>query len=225
MQPRRIDVLAGWQIAPVCKALILMALVLSVVTRVLALGLVAAVRPVLDAPALRGPLGGVAGGSGISGRTGTRVAGHIVAANHRTRARDDARLGLAWAGAVVVDLLAERWRVRLDPRVHGVSYSVLPLGRQDLQALAVPWIVLSAGNCAAAGIERNTIAAAASIEPASLLLTWNSSHSSLYVGLWPEEGTGRLGHCDINLVQSTTRVHSRETRPTGPYRYCLFSPA
>jgi hypothetical protein len=140
-------------------------------------------------------------------------------------ARDDARLGLAWAGAVVVDLLAERWRVRLDPRVHGVSYSVLPLGRQDLQALAVPWIVLSAGNCAAAGIERNTIAAAASIEPASLLLTWNSSHSSLYVGLWPEEGTGRLGHCDINLVQSTTRVHSRETRPTGPYRYCLFSPA
>jgi hypothetical protein len=30
-------------------------------------------------------------------------------------------LGLAWAGAVVVGLFAERWRVRLDPRVHGTN--------------------------------------------------------------------------------------------------------
>jgi MscS family membrane protein len=39
-------------------------------------------------------------------------------------------LALAGVGAVVVDLIAERWHSRLDPRLQAVSYSVLPLGRQ-----------------------------------------------------------------------------------------------
>ncbi len=42
-------------------------------------------------------------------------------------------LAVAWAGAIVIDLIAERWRSRLDPRVQSVSYSVLPLGRQVLK--------------------------------------------------------------------------------------------
>ncbi len=42
-------------------------------------------------------------------------------------------LGLAWAGAVAVALMAERWRSSLDPRVQAVSYSVLPLGQQVLK--------------------------------------------------------------------------------------------
>jgi MscS family membrane protein len=39
-------------------------------------------------------------------------------------------LAVAWAGAVVTDIVAERWRNRLDPRVRAMTYSVLPLGQQ-----------------------------------------------------------------------------------------------
>ena len=39
-------------------------------------------------------------------------------------------LGLAGIGGVIVDLIAERWRLQLDPRMQAVSYSVLPLVRQ-----------------------------------------------------------------------------------------------
>ena len=42
-------------------------------------------------------------------------------------------LALAWAGAVVIDLLADRFHSRLDPRVQTVSFSVLPLLRQVLK--------------------------------------------------------------------------------------------
>lgn len=39
-------------------------------------------------------------------------------------------LAVAWAGAVVTDIVAERWRNRLDPRMRAMTYSVLPLGQQ-----------------------------------------------------------------------------------------------
>jgi MscS family membrane protein len=39
-------------------------------------------------------------------------------------------LALAWAGAAVTDMIAERWRSRLDPHMKAMTYSVLPLGRQ-----------------------------------------------------------------------------------------------
>ena len=42
-------------------------------------------------------------------------------------------LGLAWAAAIIIDLLADRWHASLDPRINAVSYSVLPLGRQVLK--------------------------------------------------------------------------------------------
>jgi MscS family membrane protein len=42
-------------------------------------------------------------------------------------------LGVAWAAAGVVDLVADHWQTHLDPRVQAVSYSVLPLGRQVLR--------------------------------------------------------------------------------------------
>ena len=95
--------------------------------------MVAAVRPLADAPGFRGPV-----------RVGLAVAGFRAAleiASPATLSRTfiERALGLifflavAWAGAVVVDLIAERWRSRLDPRVQSVSYSVLPLGRQVLK--------------------------------------------------------------------------------------------
>jgi MscS family membrane protein len=44
-------------------------------------------------------------------------------------------LALAWAGAVITDIVAERWRSRLDPRMKAMTYSVLPLGRQVFKLL------------------------------------------------------------------------------------------
>ena len=111
-------------------ALLLMGAVLWIVTRLLALGVVRAMRPALDAPGLRGPLRVLLAVIGF--RAALDLAPPATLSRlfiERTLALMFA-LGLAWGGAVVVDLLAERWRLRLDPRVHGVSYSVLPLGRQ-----------------------------------------------------------------------------------------------
>jgi len=114
-------------------ALLVMALALWMVVGFLSWAMVAAVRPLVDAPGFRGPV-----------RVGLAVAGFRAAleiASPATLSRTfiERALGLifflavAWAGAVVVDLIAERWRSRLDPRVQSVSYSVLPLGRQVLK--------------------------------------------------------------------------------------------
>ena len=114
-------------------ALLVMALALWMIAGFLSWAMVTAVRPLADAPGFRGPV-----------RVGLAVAGFRAAleiASPATLSRTfiERALGLifflavAWAGAVVVDLIAERWRSRLDPRVQSVSYSVLPLGRQVLK--------------------------------------------------------------------------------------------
>ena len=114
-------------------ALVLMGLVLWIVAGFLSWAIVAAMRPLVDAAGFRGPL-----------RVGLAVAGLRAAmelAPPATLSRTfiDRGLGLifslalAWTGAVLVDLIAERWRSRLDPRAQAVSYSVLPLGRQVLK--------------------------------------------------------------------------------------------
>ena len=114
-------------------ALLVMALTLWMVAGFLSWVMLAAVRPLVDAPGFRGPL-----------RVGLAVAGFRAAlelASPATLSRTfiERALGLifflavAWAGAIVIDLIAERWRSRLDPRVQSVSYSVLPLGRQVLK--------------------------------------------------------------------------------------------
>jgi MscS family membrane protein len=58
-------------------------------------------------------------------------------------------LALAWGLAVIVDLLAERWQSRLDPRLTGISYSILPLGRQIVRwviyLFALLWVVRAWG--------------------------------------------------------------------------------
>jgi MscS family membrane protein len=58
-------------------------------------------------------------------------------------------LAVAWGLAVIIDLLTERWSSRLDPRLAGMSYSVLPLGRQILRWIififALLWVVRAWG--------------------------------------------------------------------------------
>ena len=114
-------------------ALIAAAVVLWIVGGFLSWVLVAAIRPLIDAPGFRGPL-----------RIALVVAGLRAAmefAQPATLPRTFVEralamsffLAVAWAGAVAVDLVTERWRSRLDPRMQAVSYSVLPLGRQVLK--------------------------------------------------------------------------------------------
>ena len=114
-------------------ALLVMGVALWIVTGFLSRALVAVLRSLVDAPGFRGPV-----------RVALLVAGFRGAmefASPATLSRTflERALGLilslaaAWAGAVAVDLIAQRWHSRLDPRMQAVSYSVLPLGRQVLK--------------------------------------------------------------------------------------------
>src|SRR3974390_1200234 len=53
-------------------------------------------------------------------------------------------LVVAWAGAGVTDIIAERWRARLDPRMRAMTYSILPLGRQIVKMFLFLIAVLAA---------------------------------------------------------------------------------
>ncbi len=162
-------------------ALIIMALVISVLTRLLALGLVAALRPVMDAPALKGPL------RVLLAVAGFRAALELAPPATLSRVFIERALalmlalGLAWAGAIAVDLFAERWRVRLDPRVHGVSYSVLPLGRQILRLSLFLFAILSV--VSAWGYNTSTILAGLGVGGLAVALAAQKTIENLFGGI------------------------------------------
>jgi MscS family membrane protein len=90
-------------------------------------------------------------------------------------------LALAGAGAVVVDLIAERWSSRLDPRVHAMSYSVLPLGRQILKLslfLAAILTILSIW-----GYNTSTILAGIGVGGLAVALAAQKTIENLFGGL------------------------------------------
>jgi MscS family membrane protein len=114
-------------------ALLLMGLAIWIIAGLLSHLLVTVVKPLVPAPSFRGPL---------------RIMMVVVGFRLALLAAPPAALSdlyiqralglsvsvaLAWAGAVLIDLASTRWSSRLDPRVHAVSYSVLPLGKQVLK--------------------------------------------------------------------------------------------
>jgi MscS family membrane protein len=162
-------------------ALILAALVLLVVTRVLAIGLVRGVRPVLDAPALRGPLRVLLAVAGF--RAALELAPPATLPRlfiERTLAMMLA-LGLAWVGGVVLDLFAERWRVNIDPRVHGVRYSVLPLGLQILKLSLFLFAIL--GVLSVWGYNTATILAGLGVGGLAVALAAQKTIENLFGGI------------------------------------------
>jgi MscS family membrane protein len=114
-------------------ALLAAALTLWIVAGFLSWVIVAAIRPLVDAPGFRGPIRVVLTVAGL------RAAMEFAPPATLSRTFIERALGMifflaiAWAGASAVDLVTERWRARLDPRMQAVSYSVLPLGRQVLK--------------------------------------------------------------------------------------------
>jgi MscS family membrane protein len=90
-------------------------------------------------------------------------------------------LALAWVGAVLVDLLGERWRLRLDPRMKTMTYSVLPLGRQILK-LCVFLIAILAG-LSAWGYNTTTIMAGLGVGGLAVALAAQKTIENLFGGI------------------------------------------
>ncbi|HJT89774.1 MAG TPA: mechanosensitive ion channel family protein, partial [Bryobacteraceae bacterium] len=162
-------------------ALLLMAVVIAAVTRGVAAGVIAAVRPLCEVPGLRGPL------RVLLAVAGFRIALELAPPATLSRVFLERALtlilalGLAWAAAVVVDLFSERWRVRLDPRVHGVSYSVLPLGRQIVKLALFLFAIL--GVVSAWGYNTSTILAGLGVGGLAVALAAQKTIENLFGGI------------------------------------------
>jgi MscS family membrane protein len=124
-------------------ALAIMGIALWFLAGLLAWALVRVVHPIMKMPEFRGPVRVAFAAAGF------RAALEIAPPATLSRLYVERAIGLAfllalaWAAALVVDLVTERWRSRLDPRVQAVSYSVLPLGRQIVKLLLYLFAILT----------------------------------------------------------------------------------
>jgi len=162
-------------------ALLLMAIVLWLLAGWVSQVLVALARPLVGIPAFRGPL------RACLAVTGFRLAMELAPPSTLARLYIDRALALifslsvAWAGAVVIDLLGERWRLRLDPRMQAVSYSVLPLGRQMLKLLL--YLIAILGVLSAWGYNTSTILAGLGVGGLAIALAAQKTIENLFGGI------------------------------------------
>ena len=162
-------------------ALIVAAPVFWLMSGLLAWAILAAVRPLLNAPAFREPLQVCLTSSGLLA--------FMPFASPSTLPRLYVEralglmffLGIAWGCAVAVDLLAERWQSRLDPRAHAVRYSVLPLGRQVLKLSIFLIAILSV--LSAWGYNTSTILAGLGVGGLAVALAAQKTIENLFGGL------------------------------------------
>jgi len=162
-------------------ALVTMALALWILAGFLSRALVAVARPLVNAPAFRGPLRVWLAVAGFRG------AMEMASPSLLPRLYIERTLGLifflavAWMGAVVVDLIAERWHSRLDPRAQAVSYSVLPLGRQVLKLSLFLIAILSV--LSAWGYNTSTILAGLGVGGLAIALAAQKTIENLFGGI------------------------------------------
>ncbi len=90
-------------------------------------------------------------------------------------------MALAWAAAVIIDIVAERWHSHLDPRVQAVSYSVLPLSRQVLKLALYLFAVLSV--ISAWGYNTSTILAGLGVGGLAVALAAQKTIENLFGGI------------------------------------------
>lgn len=162
-------------------ALILMAAVLWIVAGLITWALRAPMIRIAGSPAFGGPLR-----TGLV-VTGLRFALTLTPPAPLPRLFIERALGLilslttAWAGAVVIDLLAQRWYARLDPRVQTISYSVLPLGRQILKVSL--FIIAILGVAGAWGYNTSTILAGLGVGGLAVALAAQKTIENLFGGI------------------------------------------
>jgi MscS family membrane protein len=90
-------------------------------------------------------------------------------------------LGLAWAGAVIIDYVGERWRSRLDPRMKAMTYSVLPLGRQMVKLLL--YLIAFLAVLTAWGYNTTTILAGLGVGGIAIALAAQKTIENLFGGI------------------------------------------
>jgi MscS family membrane protein len=162
-------------------ALITIAPALWIVAGFLTGALVVAMRPVVTAPAFRGPLRIFVAAAGF------RAALQMARPSTLPRLFIERALELlfvlsaAWAAAVVVDLIAEHWQTRLDPREQAVTYSVLPLGRQVLRLSLFLIAILSV--LSVWGYNTSTILAGIGVGGLAVALAAQKTIENLFGGL------------------------------------------
>ena len=90
-------------------------------------------------------------------------------------------LGVAWAGALVTDIVVERWRMRLDPRMRAMTYSILPLGRQVVKLLFFLIAVLAV--LSAWGYNTTTLLAGVGVGGLAVALAAQKTIENLFGGV------------------------------------------
>jgi MscS family membrane protein len=144
-------------------------------------GLIRAVKPLVDASAFHGPM------QLCLFITLYRVAVSLAPPSTVPRLIIERGLGmgfvlgLAWAGAVVVELLAARFHSRLDPRVQTVSFSVLPLLTQLLKLSLYLIALLSV--LSAWGYNTSTILAGLGVGGLAVALAAQKTIENLFGGI------------------------------------------
>jgi MscS family membrane protein len=90
-------------------------------------------------------------------------------------------LTLAWLAAVIIDLIAERWHSRLDPRAQAVGFSVLPLGRQVLKLTL--YLAVFLGVLSTWGYNTSTILAGLGVGGLAVALAAQKTIENLFGGI------------------------------------------
>ena len=90
-------------------------------------------------------------------------------------------LALAAMGAAAIDVLTDRWRARLDPRMQAVSYSVLPLGKQILRLTLFLIAILSV--LSAWGYNTTTVLAGLGVGGLAVALAAQKTLENLFGGI------------------------------------------
>jgi MscS family membrane protein len=162
-------------------ALVLMAAAIWYLAGALAWAVVAVIRPLAAVPNFRQPLRLTLAVAGF------RAAMELAPPSSLPRLFIERGLGLifflavAWVGSVVIDLVADRWHSRLDPRVQAVSYSVLPLGRQVLKLSF--YLIAVLGVLSAWGYNTSTILAGLGVGGLAVALAAQKTIENLFGGV------------------------------------------
>jgi MscS family membrane protein len=206
-------------------ALLGMAVALWIVGGWLSRALVAGLGRLMPAPRFYGPLRLLLAVSGF------RVAMETASPATLPRAVIERALGLAfslslaWVGAVVVDLGAERWRSHLDPRMQAVGYSVLPLGRQVLRLSFFVIAILTVLNVW--GYNTTTILAGLGVGGLAVALAAQKTLENLFGGI-AVIGDRPILVGDVcrfgDRVGTVTHIGLRSTRIRTPERTIISVP-
>jgi MscS family membrane protein len=162
-------------------ALIVMAAVLWYLASAFAWAAVKALRPLADVPPLFGSIRLFVVATGFSVVLDFAPPSSLPRLFLERTAGLAVSMSVAWACAVVIDIVAKRWHAKLDPRVQAVSYSVLPLGLQVFKLLLYLVALLSVVRAWGYGI--STILAGLGVGGIAVALAAQKTIENLFGGV------------------------------------------